>query len=245
MHANGLTMHRSGLVFDVGGTKAHVWEGGTRVPAFVYSPLLPPAVWGTTSNALFHVTDWLPTIVAVAGGNTRRNLPLDGLNIWEALCSGGESPRREMLYGINPLGLSTDWFVGGLAGPPKAALRVGNFKVLSWGYQVQGIDGATATGPLNAPPGTVGADPEFERGVVLYDLSNDPRESNNLAHEPQHAAMLSSMLARLRQLAEEQVYPMSMVRPWQGPGYECASCPQHPATGFSGDFAKLPWGPWM
>ena len=56
-------------------------EGGTRVPGFVYSPLLPPTVRGTTSNALFHVTDWLPTIVAIAGGNTSRNLPLDGLNI--------------------------------------------------------------------------------------------------------------------------------------------------------------------
>lgn len=148
-------------------------------------------------------------------------------------------------YGINPLGLSTDWFVGGLAGPPKAALRVGTFKLLAWGYAVRGIDGANVTGPLLAPPGTVGADPEFTRGVVLYDLSTDPRESVNLAHEPGHAALLQSMLTRLKQLAEEQVYPMSMVRPWQGPGYECAACPQHPATGFTGDFAKTPWGPWM
>ena len=150
-----------------------------------------------------------------------------------------------MLYGINPLGLSTDWFTGGLAGPPKAALRVGDFKVLAWGYAVRGIDGANTTGPLNAPPGTVGADPDFTTGVVLYNLATDERESRNLAHLPEHAAMLQSMLARLKQLAEEQVYPMSMVRPWQGPHYECAACPQHPATGFTGDFAKTPWGPWM
>jgi arylsulfatase A-like enzyme len=192
------------------------------------------------------VTDWLPTIVAAAGGNTARNLPLDGIDIWSTLCSGsGESPRKEMLYGINPLGLSTDWFTGGLAGPPKAALRVGDFKVLAWGYAVRGIDGANTTGPLNAPPGTVGADPDFTTGVVMYNLATDERESRNLAHLPEHAATLQSMLARLKQLAEEQVYPMSMVRPWQGPHYECAACPQHPATGFTGDFAKMPWGPWM
>ena len=47
----------------------------------------------------------------------------------------------------------SSWYLGGLAGPPKAALRVGQFKILTWGYSVAGIDGANATGPLNAPPG--------------------------------------------------------------------------------------------
>ena len=191
--------------FPFRGSKAHVWEGGTRVPGFVHSPLLPATVRGTVSNALFHVTDWLPTIVAAAGGSTARNLPLDGIDIWSTLCSGGrESLRKEMLYGINPLGLSTDWFTGGLAGPPKAALRVGDFKVHTWGYAVRGIDGANKTGPLNAPPGTVGADPDFSRGVVLYNLATDERESRNLAHMPEHAAMLQSMLARLKQLVRKQ-----------------------------------------
>ena len=59
--------------------------------------------------------------------------------------------------------------------------------------------------------------------------------------------MLQSMLARLKQLAEEQVYPMTWVRPFQGPAYECATCPQHPASSAlsGGDFSKQPWGPWM
>ena len=228
------------------GTKAHVWEGGVRVPGFVHSPLLPAAVRGTTSDGLFHVTDWLPTLVGIAGGSTARNLPLDGLDIWGDLQRGGSaSPRSELLLGLNPLGLSTDWFVGGLAGPPRAALRVGDFKLLTWGYAVAGIAGANATGPLLAPAGTTGADQEFTKGVVLYDLRADEIESTNLAHQPEHARRLESMLARLRQLAEEQVHPMTMVRPFQGPHYFCAECPQHPASGFQGDFAKTPWGPWM
>ena len=164
--------------------------------------------------------------------------------------------RQLCFAGINPLDPQmragslkppSSWYLGGLAGPPKAALRVGQFKILTWGYSVAGIDGANATGPLNAPPSTKGADPEFERGPVLYNLEVDAGETTNLAHEPEHAAVLQSMLARLKQLAEEQVYPMTWVRPFQGPAYECAKCPQHPASSAlnGGDFSKQPWGPWM
>jgi hypothetical protein len=38
---------------------------------------------------------------------------------------------------------------------------------------------------------------------------------------------------------------MTMVRPYQGPHYECAACPAHPASGYQGNFAETPWGPWM
>lgn len=191
------------------------------------------------------VTDWLPTIVrGIVGGATARNLPLDGFDVWDALRSGGASPRTEMLYGCNPLGLSSDWFVGGLAGAPKAALRIGDFKILTWGYAVKGIAGANTTGPLNALPNDTSADPAFKRGAVLYNLSADPSEITNLADQPEHAATLQMMLARLRELAQEQVYPMTMVRPFQGPHYECANCPTHPPN-VGNDFAQRPWGPWM
>ena len=50
------------------GTKNSIWEGGVRVPAFVWvgrglaaSGLRATA--GTTYEGLVHVTDWLPTIV--------------------------------------------------------------------------------------------------------------------------------------------------------------------------------------
>jgi arylsulfatase B len=48
------------------GSKAHVWEGGTRVPGFVHSPLLPAAVRGTVSNALFHVRTYSDEPVRLA-----------------------------------------------------------------------------------------------------------------------------------------------------------------------------------
>ena len=46
------------------GHKSQIWEGGTRVAGFVHAPsLLPASVRGTRSRELYHVTDWLPTIV--------------------------------------------------------------------------------------------------------------------------------------------------------------------------------------
>ena len=71
------------------GYKTLIWEGGTRVAGFIHSAMLPASVRGTVSNVMMHVTDWLPTIVALAGGSTDRNLPLDGHN----QCVLPEAPR--------------------------------------------------------------------------------------------------------------------------------------------------------
>lgn len=55
-----------------------IWEGGVHVAGFVHSPLLPTSVQGTVSEELYHVSDWLPTIVNLAGGSMAKNKPLDG-----------------------------------------------------------------------------------------------------------------------------------------------------------------------
>ncbi|GBN81575.1 Arylsulfatase B [Araneus ventricosus] len=52
--------------YPLRGQKFEVWEGGIRVPAFIWSPLLQlqePRV----SMQLMHVTDWLPTLYSAAG----------------------------------------------------------------------------------------------------------------------------------------------------------------------------------
>merc|ERR1712083_221018 len=160
--------------------------------------------------------------------------PLDGYDIWPALSSDGASPRKEMLYNVNPL------CNAGQAASPKAGLRVGDFKVLAWCYSVKGIDDANSTGPISAPKG--GAhDPEFAKGPVLYNHAQDPSETTNLANDPAHALILKHMLERLAQLAEQSVEPMQWVKPYQGKNYECADCPLHPA----GAGVAAPWLPWI
>lgn len=97
---------------------------GIRVPGFVHSPLLPKPVQGTVSTKLFHITDWTPTIVGLARGNTARNKPLDGFDIWAAIANPATpSPRTEILHNINPA--CGKGYVN-----PNAGLRVGDFKLL-------------------------------------------------------------------------------------------------------------------
>ncbi|XP_077513067.1 uncharacterized protein LOC144124306 [Amblyomma americanum] len=84
------------------GTKMSVWEGSTRVPAFVWSPLL--ARRRRVSHQLMHFTDWLPTLYKIAGGDVASLEDMDGLDMWRHLSTGAPSPRTEMLYNIHSVG---------------------------------------------------------------------------------------------------------------------------------------------
>ena len=138
-------------------------------------PTLPPL--------RYHVTDWLPTLTALAGVSSAPDAPslaLDGHDVWASLVDAATpSPRTEMLYNVNPLCQS-----GGKhgAGPPRAAIRVGRFKLLAWCLSVAGIAGANATGPVASRPGDADYDPAFadDRGLALFDLDADPAETADL-----------------------------------------------------------------
>ena len=65
-----------------------------RVAGFVYSPLFPAPLGGSTYAPLFHVTDWLPTLATATGSSlgSRKHLPLDGKDQWACLLGGGGAP---------------------------------------------------------------------------------------------------------------------------------------------------------
>ncbi|CAM9581509.1 unnamed protein product [Ectocarpus sp. 13 AM-2016] len=68
---NGACPDDGGSNYPLRGTKQSVFEGGSRVPAFVWSKShLPSHAWGTTYDKLVHSTDWLPTLASIAGGET-------------------------------------------------------------------------------------------------------------------------------------------------------------------------------
>lgn len=118
----GFTSNR-GFNWPLRGIKASVWEGGVRVPAFIWSPLLEQS--GRLSTQMMHITDWLPTLYAAAGGDPKKLGRLDGHNMWHALSKGWRSPRTEILLNIDP--------ITGLAG-----LRYGKHKLLT-----PGVNGTT------------------------------------------------------------------------------------------------------
>lgn len=98
--------------YPLRGEKATDFDGGFRVNAFVAGGVVPPALRGTASQALVHITDWYPTLCHLAGVDPTDEpavppLPydpehpeidiwgeesypgLDGKNAWEALTTPG------------------------------------------------------------------------------------------------------------------------------------------------------------
>lgn len=74
-----------------------MWEGGCRVVAAIYSPLIksPQRV----SNEFMHVTDLLPTLAAAANFSIKDS-SIDGVNQWGTISTGVPTTREEILYNI-------------------------------------------------------------------------------------------------------------------------------------------------
>jgi arylsulfatase A-like enzyme len=94
------------------GGKGMLYEGGTRVAALANWPghISPGEV-----KEVMHVVDMFPTLLGLAGGNAGKGKPLDGVNVWPTISKGAPSPRREVVYNIEP-------FRGGL--------RIGDWKLI-------------------------------------------------------------------------------------------------------------------
>lgn len=109
---------------------------------------------------------------------------------------------------------------------------MGDLKILCWCMDVAGIDGAKTT-HCRPNPAEPAAWPK------LFNVTSDVGETTNIA-----ASMpkeLAALKARLEVLAGASVEPMQWVAPYQGPSYECASCPLHPAS----TDPLAPWQAWL
>ncbi|XP_066525769.1 arylsulfatase I [Hoplias malabaricus] len=180
------------------GRKGTYWEGGIRGVGFVHSPLLRQR--RKVSKALVHITDWFPTLLALAGGNMSWTHGLDGYNVWEAISEGKESPRLEILHNIDPL------YVQARHGSLQAGFGI-------WNTAVQGSvrmgDWKLLTGEPGygdwTPPQMLGNFPggwwdlerhvEPRKSVWLFNISGDPYERYDLAE--QRPDVVKQLLARL------------------------------------------------
>ncbi|KAL3842667.1 hypothetical protein ACJMK2_020657 [Sinanodonta woodiana] len=114
---NGAASYISGSSWPLRGAKTTLWEGGTRVPGFVFSKtLLKKSQY--VNNELVHAVDWFPTLLAAAGGNQPQGI--DGINQWRVLRSGQKSARNEFIYNIDDV-------------KGNAAIRMGDYKLIRGG----------------------------------------------------------------------------------------------------------------
>nr|XP_037273281.1 arylsulfatase B-like [Rhipicephalus microplus] len=90
----------AGSNWPLRGTKGTLWEGGIRAVGFVWSTFIKrPHV----AHQLMHITDWLPTLYAAAGGKVDDLGEIDGHNMWDTLIADNVSPRSEILINIDPV----------------------------------------------------------------------------------------------------------------------------------------------
>lgn len=72
-----------------------------RGVAAIWSPRLLSK--GRVSDQLIHVTDWLPTLYSVAGGDLRDLGRIDGVNQWDVLSIGTGNVRQKVLVNIDEI----------------------------------------------------------------------------------------------------------------------------------------------
>ncbi|XP_076113883.1 arylsulfatase I-like [Mytilus galloprovincialis] len=108
---NGGAANIAGSNLPLRGSKTTLWEGGTRGVGFVYSKRLFKRKY--VHEGLFHAVDWVPTLLAAAGG--KQDKKLDGINQWPMLRGGKPSRRNGFVYSISET---------------SAAIRIGDYKLI-------------------------------------------------------------------------------------------------------------------
>lgn len=178
------------------GSKITIYEGGTRVTAFVHGAGLEKT--GYTYNGMLHAVDWSPTIVAAAGG-TISNTTIDGINQWDNIRTGESSSRTEFIYNLDDL---APYQTG------HAAIRMGDYKL---------IVGYPGLYPGWYPPPTytddnyikeIPYDGSQDDKIQLFNLRDDPNEYNDISDKfPDVVKKLRARMAEYHKQMVPANYP--------------------------------------
>eukprot|EP01052_Picozoa_sp_SAG31_P000401 SAG31_NODE_12_length_38498_cov_21.161671_17_plen_304_part_00 len=193
---------------------------------FVHSSLLTKT--GFSYMGLIHVSDFLPTLYHLAGGDPASLEGLDGFDVWAALTQNASSPRMELLHNIDPLAAHPRGPYG------HTALRVGDMKLIvgnpgshSGHYAPPGCSACIQ--PLKPNRAECAPDTNGTH-LWLFDIAQDARELCNLAES--QPLVVQKLLARLDEYNRTAV-------PALDPPNDAASDPAR-RTGVE----KGSWGPW-
>lgn len=190
---NGAPSSGAGSNWPLRGKKRSVYEGGVRVPSFVWSRnlLAKPKVFKGT----IHVTDWLPTLLSAALAEDVTGLlpsDVDGVNQWPNLLSNSGG-RTNMVLDIDPA-------------EGYGAVRSGKWKL------VKDPSGKGCWGWFNIPSGESFLPSKLKCAEYqLFDLVNDPYEQTDVAAaNPSKLQQLKLTYESMVQLATPLPFAMNI-----------------------------------
>ncbi len=153
------------------GQKGELYEGGIRVPGIVRWPGYIAA--GSQSDQVITSMDWMPTLLAAAGGHADKGVPLDGINVMPVLMGKAKPHKRTLFWRYKA--------------HEQKAVRDGNWKYLKMGekeflFDVV-VDRRERADLKELHPAV------FERLKAAYarwDSTMLPYPADSFSHDPKH-----------------------------------------------------------
>lgn len=189
---NGACPRDGGSNWPLRGTKFSQFEGGVRVPAFLWSSDLAAANGGTSFSPLVHVSDVFPTLLTAAGA-TSATFAGSGVDQYAAAAgtaaAGADDPRDEVLVHLNK------WTSGATAtgiaafSSTTAALRWRDWKLVL-------NEGPMSVVAPDANASDCSCSLTLRSGSAsLFDLSTDANETVDA--KASHPEVYAQMVAKL------------------------------------------------
>ena len=206
--------------YPLRGGKYSFYEGGINVVGMLKWPAALGGRAGAVYDGLLHAVDLYATLATLGGASADDTgvgrVPVDGIDVWQALLTGAPSPRQELLLGM---GFEN---TGSLRRADGMKLLVGHQRPAAW---------VGPRYPNASTPSTVWPPAKVCTPGCLYNLTADPREDTDLAAaQPE---LLQAMLARYGVL----------VANLSAPNGEDART-QDPAACAAAEAAGGWWSPW-
>ncbi|GAU91878.1 hypothetical protein RvY_04053 [Ramazzottius varieornatus] len=187
--------------------KGTLFEGGVRTVSFIWSPLLERR--GTSTDHIFHASDWLPTLYEAVGGDLGdlKGDDHDGVSHWKTFNdpASRDGPRQELVLNIDAITNSYSMIKQAPNGNLYKLIGGNVFGNLFTGWnRVEGTN-ETDDSWKNWSPASV--DCRYPEGMevskcepwlhdCLFDVTEDPCEQRNVAYD--FPDVLRSMQERLK-----------------------------------------------
>lgn len=189
---NGGNPWAAGNNYPLRGMKNELWEGGMRVNALLRSNLIPVELRGTTYDNLFHVADWVPTLLRGALQDGMLGTTFDGINHWDSLIGLSDHvPRLNLVYNVDYNGAEV-----------AGAIRIGDMKFM------KNVQYAPVWEiPQDNYPNKTKLHLHEEKLDYLFNLTADPTESHDLSHDPSHRHIVAHMNEEFSKILATMVDP--------------------------------------